>query len=324
MKKTKLINVLEENYVGANKNWQSKNLKKFIKNNKDIENELIRYTNFCPQNTSWYIRFDFLIKDIKSYPVCENCSINPVSFNVQTNKLRKYCGKRCASSSKEVREKVKKTFIKNFGVEHPMLLPETIIKNKKKFILKYGVDNPSKSNEIKEKKEKIFLEKWGHRNISSNPEIKAKKRKTCLKNYGTEYPSQNRLIFDKQQKTSSKVFYYKDTNIKYQGKYELYFLERMDEINLINEISNGQTIKYIYENKKRTYHIDFKYKNISIEIKSSWTYNKNGKDKILENKNKTKWEFAKNNKINLKILFSKKDIDNFINTLLKYKNKVEK
>jgi glycerophosphoryl diester phosphodiesterase len=62
---------------------------------------------------------------------------------------------------------------------------------------------------------------------------------------------------------------------------------------------------------------------MSIEIKSSWTYNKNGKDKILEEKNKIKWKTAKSLGLNFRVLFSKNDIDNLIIKILKYNERVK-
>ena len=317
MNKQNLIKTLKINVLSKNTASTGRKLKKFLLNNVGVSNSLIEHTLFCPDNTPNFIRFTFLINGKEEFPKCKNCSENTV-WNSNL-KLLDFCSIKCASSSKEVREKVKKSTQKKYGVTHIMKSPKYIKNYKEKCLIKYGVDNVSKCNLIKEKKEKKALEKWGVKNISNSQEIKNKKKETSLKNYGVEYPAQNSLIFQKQQNKGYGVKYYKDTKIKFQGSYELYFLEKMEEHNMINDVSNGITISYIHNKKTKSYHIDFQYKKIFIEIKSTWTYNKNGKDKEMELINKAKWNTVRKSGLKLKVLFSKKEIDNFIKILSKLK-----
>lgn len=87
---------------------------------------------------------------------------------------------------------------------------------------------------------------------------------------------------------------YKDTNINYQGTFEFEFLEELEQEYgiewLVNNVSRGPSIWYIdpTDNAKRLYISDFIIDNTIYEIKSGWTWNKHGKDIILEEKNKAK------------------------------------
>jgi len=108
---------------------------------------------------------------------------------------------------------------------------------------------------------------------------------------------------------------YKDTNIQYCGSYELYFLEKIDKLGKINLIAKGESFKYIWRDKSHVYHTDFIFDGNNIEIKSSWTYNKNGKDLELEGKNKAKWKSVADSGKILTALIGKSSIDSFIISL---------
>jgi len=79
---------------------------------------------------------------------------------------------------------------------------------------------------------------------------------------------------------------YKNTNIWYQGSYELNFLENY--YNIFPNIKRGPTIKYFFKNKNRIYFPDFYIAslNLIIEIKSSYWY-KVHKESILKKEKAT-------------------------------------
>ncbi|MCK9416818.1 hypothetical protein M0Q97_09200, partial [Candidatus Dojkabacteria bacterium] len=87
---------------------------------------------------------------------------------------------------------------------------------------------------------------------------------------GVENPTQNINIFTKQQLSAFKMKKYE--NLHYQGTYELDFLTKYYTIDL----KNGTTIRYNFENKNSVYYPDFYYEplNLIVEIKSSYTYEK--------------------------------------------------
>lgn len=66
--------------------------------------------------------------------------------------------------------------------------------------------------------------------------------------------------------------YIKNTNIWYQGSYELDFLEKYYD--KYPDIQKGPSIKYEFNNKIKIYHPDFYIPslNLIIEIKSSFWY----------------------------------------------------
>lgn len=92
---------------------------------------------------------------------------------------------------------------------------------------------------------------------------------------------------------------YKSTNVNFQGSYEYEFLEMLEEqhgIEWLNEnVARGPSLWYNdpTTNTQRLYISDFIIGNTIYEIKSSWTWNKLGKDLELETKNKSKLNAAR-------------------------------
>ena len=191
----------------------------------------------------------------------------PLQSEKKMNELKEYFiskfGFDNPSKNIDVKMKREKTMYSKFGVKSNLILPEThkkaiemsmsdesIQKRKDTFIRKYGVDNPMKSKEIYQKFKDANTEK-----------------------YGVEYPAQNSIIFNKTQKTQFKIKEYKC--IKYQGTYELNFLEFCDSNNIIDKVSKIKSIRYDYGHKIKYYHPDFFIEelNLIVEIKSDYYYN---------------------------------------------------
>lgn len=87
---------------------------------------------------------------------------------------------------------------------------------------------------------------------------------------------------------------YKNTELTYQGTYELEFLEEIEFEHgiewLVSNVERGPSVWYTdpTDNVERLYISDFIINNTVYEIKSNWTWNKHGKDIVLEQKNKAK------------------------------------
>jgi DNA-directed RNA polymerase subunit RPC12/RpoP len=98
-----------------------------------------------------------------------------------------------------------------------------------------------------------------------------KKQQTCLLKYGVIHTNQLESTWKKIQESSYRIHKYKDTNLTYQGSYELDFLEFCEK-NLI-PVENGPIIFYSFEGGKSTYHSDFVVNSINtiVEIKSKYT-----------------------------------------------------
>lgn len=114
------------------------------------------------------------------------------------------------------------------------------------------------------------VERYSVDNVFFSLNFKEKRKRTLIQKYNVEHPSQDKDIHEKQLKNSLKIKRYKDTNIWYQGKYELDFLEKFYEKYL--DIQRGPSIKFINNNKTCYYHPDFYIPslNLIIEIKSSY------------------------------------------------------
>jgi hypothetical protein len=108
---------------------------------------------------------------------------------------------------------------------------------------------------------------------------------------------------------------YKNTNINYQGSFEFKFLEKLEIANgidwVIDNVQRGPALWYIdpTDNIKRLYISDFQIGNTIYEIKSQWTWNRHGKDLILEQKNKAKLTTCLNEGYNTVLILDEKEID---------------
>jgi hypothetical protein len=107
---------------------------------------------------------------------------------------------------------------------------------------------------------------------------------------------------------------YKDTELNYQGTYEYKFLEQLEIEHsiewLITNVKRGPSIWYNdpTDNVIRLYISDFIIDNTIYEIKSNWTWNKNGKDLVLEEKNKAKLTACIDQCYNAILVLNKKEI----------------
>jgi len=202
------------------------------------------------------------------------------------------------------KKKQKETLLKHYGVDHPS--KSKIIKNKfnTTMLEKYGVKNALENKQIKDKmllkqikdnngvyfvqtdifKEKsknTCLEKYGSEYYLQTKDKQDKSKLTCLEKYGVEYSSQYEEILNKILKTSKKMIKYKNTNLFYQGSYEKNFLELCENLNILDKIKRGFSIKYKLNDNEFIYFPDFYLErlNMIVEIKSSYWY------KAHENKN---------------------------------------
>lgn len=223
------------------------------------------------------------------------------SKECNTKHFKKICiekfGNESPLENKKIREKIKETNLKKYGVNNPFSSLEIRNKIKQSCLEKYGVENPYQSEIIKEKckqtklqkygdekfknwekQKQTCLERYGVEYVLSDPIIRQKAKETMKLKYGVEHQSQNENIHKKQMFNGKRIKQYKDTNIWYQGTFELDFLEKY--FNKF-EIQKAHSIKYEFNNKNKYYHPDFfiPFLNLIIEIKNSY-YAKIDKDKI--------------------------------------------
>ncbi len=156
------------------------------------------------------------------------------------------------------------------------------------------------SDKIKEKIKNTNIKNYGVDNPSKSELVKIKKEKTCLKNYGVKSPCQNKYIFEKNLKSGLRIKKFKNTELNYQGSYELDFLNIFyDKI----EIISGLTINYKIDNKNKYYHSDYYIPSLDliVEIKSTYWYNK------CKTLNEIKMSYAKKDHKYIMILDKKYD-----------------
>jgi hypothetical protein len=214
-----------------------------------------------------------------------------------------------------IQTKRKDTNIKKYGVEIASKLPEVIEKNKQSHIKHWG-DYAMRNSEILKKRNDTCIEKYGGIGMASE-ELFSKMKNTNIKKYGVKYYSSTDDWYDKCVKTAlekygkgwvSKVdsinskqqaggYSYYDFEfpsgkvVRVQG-YEPKVLAKLvvdyseDDIivgvqNIIDEIG---FFHYEYENETHRYYPDIyiKSENRIIEVKSTYTFNKEKEKNLLK------------------------------------------
>ena len=135
----------------------------------------------------------------------------------------------------------------------------------------YGVKNCFQNEEMKETAKETMLERYGVDHNMKTEKCKSDRKETYIKNWGFDNPTKNRQIFKKALNSGKRIKYFNNTEIYYQGTYELDFLEKFyDKI----EIINGLSIQYKFNNEEKIYHSDFfiPNRNLIVEIKSTYWY----------------------------------------------------
>jgi hypothetical protein len=239
---------------------------------------------------------------------CDVCGkIKELSYRKYNKNISSGCYYACSNLC--AKGKVESTNREKYGVDYPLQSENKMNELKEYFTEKFGFDNPSKNEDVKLKREKTMYSKYGvktniilpetHKKsieMSTTPEAKLKREKTLIEKYGVdnamksnevynkfketnrekygvEFPSQNSEIFIKTQKAQFKLKEYK--GIKYQGTYELDFLEFCNSIEILDKINKIKSIKYNFNDKQKYYHPDFYIEelNLIVEVKSDYYYN---------------------------------------------------
>jgi uncharacterized C2H2 Zn-finger protein len=174
--------------------------------------------------------------------ICNNKTLFSGKLNIGYNK---FCSKKCANKSTRI------------GFEKGMMK-------------KYNTVIPMQTKKSREKYVKTMIQRYGVEVPSQNKKISSKILQSMNKKYGGNAPVQNTDIFNKSFKNRIAIYRYKNTNLLYQGSFELDFLEKFS--NKI-DILNGPRIKYASKDGiKRVYYSDFFIPslNLIVEIKSSF------------------------------------------------------
>ena len=237
--------------------------------------------------------------------------------SIETN-LKKY-GFDNPNKNNKIREKIEITNNKKYGQKSPLTIPENREKMKNKckenwknnewvlwfkniMIINNGGLGFSSEN-VRLKYQNFCKEKWGVLNSFQSEEIKERIKNLYIDKYGVSNPQQVESIHIKTAKSAIRCKKYKNSDIYYQGSYELDFLNKYSNK---FKVERGYPIKYDFNGKIKVYFPDFYLPEIDliVEIKSSYFWRKN-----IE-VNLSKINFIKENNINF-ILILDKDYQNF-------------
>ena len=172
----------------------------------------------------------------------------------------------CGSCSSKKRIKERGSIFSNPKLQKELSLrnnQDSFKKRKDTKLHNYGNENYNNQ----EKRKNTLKNNHGNERYNNQK----KKQQTCLLKYGVIHTNQLESTWKKIQESSYRIHKYKDTNLTYQGSYELDFLEFCEK-NLI-PVENGPIIFYSFEGRKSTYHSDFVVNSINtiVEIKSKYT-----------------------------------------------------
>jgi hypothetical protein len=202
-------------------------------------------------------------------------------------------------SSNEIKEKIKQTYLKKYGVDNFRKTEEYLSKCRKTKIEKYGnenysnpekvkntclsrygVSNPNKLKSVRNKIKNTHLEKYGVDNFTKTQEYREKTLATNFRKYGVRNVNQSEDFQQQLQKKSYKFKSYilpSGKEIKVQG-YEPFalnfLLKHHDESDIITDRKFTPKFWYITnDGKNRIYYPDMyiKSSNTVIETKSLWT-----------------------------------------------------
>lgn len=182
-----LTNLLKTEYLTSRGSF---NGKKHLPG--DVKESIRLHTSFLNYDAGILVRVSYILASQSEQLKCLSCK-KPLEITTPIARASEYCSLKCSHSSKEVKEKRKKTSVERYGVDNPsksINVKETI---KRTSLERYGVDNPSKSNEVKKR--------ISNANKGNAKERVAKASKTVMQTHGVEHISQLACVKDKKRQT---------------------------------------------------------------------------------------------------------------------------
>lgn len=135
------------------KNFKSKYTEKY--------KEIIEYSEKIDiADRSFPEKLYHFIGEIEKGVTCLNCKIRIPKFFGIKNGYSEFCSSKCSNGSEEVQNRKKEAYIKKYGVDNPSKSKEVIEKIERSFVEKYG-SNPFSIDSVKERIKKTCLEKYG-------------------------------------------------------------------------------------------------------------------------------------------------------------------
>lgn len=174
-----------------------------------IYDDIMKFTDFLPIESSMKQRLFHYLSDIPSVPICkrDDC-IHTVNW-CKTQYLG-YCSTKCSST--DTLEKRKQTSMDRYGVDNPSKSSEIIQKIKDNTFVKYGVTNYSLTDDFKTHMKSLWndnKEQWlndreihnmethGWKNPFEDTKVLQKTKDTMIVKYGTEHALQVPAFLDR-------------------------------------------------------------------------------------------------------------------------------
>jgi hypothetical protein len=216
---------------------------------------------------------------------CVTCTLKN-TYKKIGDTLEKHTGKRNAAQVEEYKKKMGDTLEARIGVRTPGQCKEYIEKGKQTLKNRTGYEHALQIEENKEKAKKTLKERTGYEYALQVPEYKQKAEQTTLDLLGVPNAMQSASIQDKCSKScyKKKEFQMPSGNTRIVQGYEpqalSLLLKSYQEDDIFTGAINVPEIWYTADKEHRHY-VDIYIKSINtcIEIKSSWTYEKE-KEKV--------------------------------------------
>lgn len=140
--------------------------------------------------------YDYETKFLK----CVKAKRNPKFINCHENDLAHYLSEHHAKwlslhgvensfQIPFVKEKIRETNVKRYGVPHPSMSPELLAKKEANNLKKYGVRNTTQLEEVQKKMRETNLKKYGVSNPNMSSTVRAKTKTTCQGKFGGNAPA---------------------------------------------------------------------------------------------------------------------------------------
>ena len=162
------LNILREKIKGKSEDWIKKNYP-----------NLHFSIDSIPHEIPWIQKVYYYFNNLTLIPKCY-CG-NDVKFKNGIQGWLIYCSKKCQANSNETKQKRIKTNIEKWGCQNPMQNSEIKEVLKTSLLKKYGVDNYSKTEDYINKVKKTNLEKFGKEFITQTDRVRKRFYERLLK-----------------------------------------------------------------------------------------------------------------------------------------------
>ena len=165
---------------------------------------IIKNTQYISNSRKFSERIYHILNDLFEIPRCSTCQITQLEFRTLGLGYRIFCSPTCSTSSNKTQQKLKETYKKNLGVDHPMKSQKVKNDMKQRSRIKHGTDYPQQSQKVKEQTRQNNQIKYGADYPNQIPENYEQTIQTNLEKWGYKSTTQHPDVRKKQIKTSRK------------------------------------------------------------------------------------------------------------------------